>query len=280
MTSADAYVIPPNLATHLGRIAQVLRPNLTDQRFERLATVVSRRSRAILPVFQSTAHCHNISAVLRSVEACGFQDAFFVYENPVYVGGHIRDTVERGSSNWLTLRAAPDVAAVKRFLGAAGYKVLLVTKPDFALTGSHFRRDVPEFSNCDLPTPAFAEGFLRHKVALVFGNERFGVSAEWNECADGYLAVEMRGFVESLNLSVCAGILLHGLRQAREAAGLPGITAQEKEILLDLWTLRSCLSAYDILGRSHPELMNYFRHLRDGRFFVPFGELNGGPDCG
>ena len=42
------------------------------------------------------------------------------------------------------------------------------------------------------------------KVALVFGNERHGVSPEVQSQADGVFWIPMRGFTQSLNISVAA----------------------------------------------------------------------------
>ena len=39
-----------------------------------------------------------------------------------------------------------------------------------------------------------------NRIALVSGNEKLGLAEEWAQYADGYLHVEMNGFVESLNV--------------------------------------------------------------------------------
>jgi TrmH family RNA methyltransferase len=50
------------------------------------------------------------------------------------------------------------------------------------------------------------------RVALVVGNEPRGVDAGVRALADGTVAVPLDGGVESLNVAVAAGILLHALR--------------------------------------------------------------------
>jgi len=47
------------------------------------------------------------------------------------------------------------------------------------------------------------------RFALVTGNEREGVSSEFLAAAQQRVRIPMRGFVESLNLSVATAILLH-----------------------------------------------------------------------
>jgi len=55
------------------------------------------------------------------------------------------------------------------------------------------------------------------KVALVFGNESRGVSDEALALADARCAIPMRGFVQSLNVSVAAAISLAKAVERREA---------------------------------------------------------------
>jgi tRNA (guanosine-2'-O-)-methyltransferase len=76
--------------------------------------------------------------------------------------------------------------------------------------------------------------------ALVFGNEHRGVSPVVRACADRLFAIPMRGFAESFNLSVAAGMsLYHAVRQ-REAAGRPSdLDEAERDALLSRYELRS-----------------------------------------
>jgi TrmH family RNA methyltransferase len=50
------------------------------------------------------------------------------------------------------------------------------------------------------------------RLALAVGNEPRGVDARVREIADGALGIPLDGGVESLNVAVAAGILLHALR--------------------------------------------------------------------
>ncbi len=50
------------------------------------------------------------------------------------------------------------------------------------------------------------------KLALILGNEVTGVAGETMQTADAVLHVPMLGKKESLNVAVCAGIMLYGLR--------------------------------------------------------------------
>jgi 23S rRNA (guanosine2251-2'-O)-methyltransferase len=49
----------------------------------------------------------------------------------------------------------------------------------------------------------------KKKYALVFGHEMYGVSEEVLQKADGAIAISQHGTKHSLNISVCAGIVVH-----------------------------------------------------------------------
>lgn len=62
---------------------------------------------------------------------------------------------------------------------------------------------------------------LAGRVALVFGNERGGVSRRWLDAADAAVAIPMGGGMDSLNVAVAAGIVLfEAARQRSIAAGV------------------------------------------------------------
>ena len=53
------------------------------------------------------------------------------------------------------------------------------------------------------------------RVCVVLGNEREGIHGELALACSARVRVPMRGFVESLNVSVTAAILLHAATQGR-----------------------------------------------------------------
>jgi tRNA (guanosine-2'-O-)-methyltransferase len=61
----------------------------------------------------------------------------------------------------------------------------------------------------------FDTSFAGKNIAILLGNEHRGLSRLMIERADKLLRIPMRGFVESLNISVTAGILLFELTRQR-----------------------------------------------------------------
>lgn len=264
------YFIPTDLQGDFGCIQDVLSNVLTENRIVRFQAVAASRTRAVMPVFESTHHSHNISAVLRTADAFGFQDVSFVYHQPD-MKFRISDSVERGSSTWLCARRTNSIQDCATVLKASGYKIFLVSLPSFARTSSHYESALPSFAAHEIGGRNFNEVVNDHRIALVSGNEKYGISEDWVAFADGYLHVEMNGFVESLNVSVCAGILLHALRtQWLLPHGGRLLSEGEQNLLVEHWISRSCQNAREVVERNAPLLLPWFEFVRSGKFFMPF----------
>jgi tRNA (guanosine-2'-O-)-methyltransferase len=264
------YFIPADLQGDFGGIQDVLSRIITTDRLKRLQQVAAERTRAVMPVFESTHHSHNISAVLRTADAFGFQDVSFVYHQPD-MKFRLSDSVERGSSVWLMTRRTTSIEDCATVLKASGYKILLVSLPTFARTADHYQKNLPSFAGHEIGNKAFNAMVGNSRIALISGNEKFGISEQWTNFADGYVHVAMNGFVESLNVSVCAGILLHALRhQWMSEQNKHELSAAEQNLLVEHWLARSCQNALPVVEREKPLLLPWFEFVRGGKFYRPF----------
>ena len=52
-------------------------------------------------------------------------------------------------------------------------------------------------------------------TAFVVGSEAFGLSKEWVEAADNHIVIPMQGKIDSMNVSVSAGILIFEAKRQR-----------------------------------------------------------------
>ena len=93
-------------------------------------------------------------------------------------------------------------------------------------------------------------------VALVFGNERRGVSRQFVERADDAFYLPMGGFTQSFNISVaCAMALYAAIASGAFAEGT--LTEAERDKLLALWLLRDVKAARPILRQAGIELDDF-----------------------
>ena len=171
------------------KLIEGLEQFVTEERKERLQTVLANRTRHVTVVLEDLYQTQNISAVMRSCECYGVQDAYIVENRNTF---EVHKDISMGADKWLTLRHYPhsehNVKQCIDDLHARGYTVI-ATLPDEKRT-----------TIMDLP--------VERKTAFLFGTELTGLSEEAVRYADGAALIPMYGFTESFNISNSAAIIL------------------------------------------------------------------------
>ena len=168
---------------------------LVPARRARVDEVVAGRTRTLTVVMESFCDPQNVNAVLRTCEAFGVQELHAV-EGPMKPYDRNKK-ISQNADKWLDVRRWSSTGECLRHLKAEG----------FAIYATHL----------DERARPIGELSFAGKVALVFGNEHRGVSDEALALADATYAIPMRGFVQSLNVSVAAAISLAKAVERREA---------------------------------------------------------------
>lgn len=162
---------------------------VTDVRKERLQEVLQNRTRHITVVLEDLYQTQNISAVMRTCDCYGIQDAYIVENRNEF---EIHKDISMGADKWLTLHHYPhsehNMKQCIDDLHAKGYTVV-ATLPDEKKNTIH-----------DLP--------INQKTAFLFGTELTGLSDEAIQYADCNALIPMYGFTESFNISNSAAIIL------------------------------------------------------------------------
>lgn len=185
---------------------------VSPARLERMRTVLAQRTRYVVPVFENLYKTHNAAAVIRTAEAFGVAQAHFIIEGETEYEDH-RD-ITQGSHRWVDIRTHASTEACFAALRDEGYLIVG--------TCLHEQAVVPEALLLDRP------------LALVFGNELAGMSAGAIRSCDLLVKIPMYGFVESLNISVSAALLLSGLLtriRATPELAWPLAPAERRKIL-------------------------------------------------
>ncbi|MEZ4317874.1 MAG: RNA methyltransferase [Myxococcota bacterium] len=176
--------------------------------------VLDQRLHHVSVAVEALFHRHNVSAVLRTVDAMGVHRAHLVEGHFQAVRG-----ASRGAERWLELHHHESPEQAVERIHAAGYRIWCADLADDAVT--------PEEVPLDRP------------VCVWLGAELVGVSPVAREACDGVITVPMRGFSQSLNVSVAAALTL---RPVAERARLLGASAllppDEREALWDHWMAR------------------------------------------
>jgi len=166
------------------RVVELLEPLVLARRAQRLREVIGRRLSSVQVVFDAPHDPHNGAAVLRSCEAFGVQFVHVVERLEVFLAA---PTVAKGAEKWVDLHHWTNVEDTIAAMKDQGLE-LVAAAADGELA-PHELASIP-------------------RLALVLGNERDGIADTLAAACTRRVRVPMRGFVESLNVSVSAAILL------------------------------------------------------------------------
>lgn len=204
-----------------------LAPRLTPERWEKIQRVVAARTCDVAPVLENIYDRGNTSAVMRSAEAMGFQNIYLIEPGEKFKEAN---RVTAGADKWLDVAKFRDTPAAIDSLRSRGYRIL----------ATHLDSKAKPLEEEDLTKP----------IAIVFGNEKDGISREMQEMADQTVILPMRGFVQSYNISVAAAIAFQTISSARARAGLNGnLNSDERRLLQAHYVLRTLDNSFDILRR-------------------------------
>jgi len=188
----------------------------TSKRLARIKSVVKNRTNDIVMVLEDIHDPHNAAAILRTCDACGIQNVHFIFDktksyNPAKVG-----KVSSSSANkWLTFHKHNSAADCLDKLKKQEYTIVSTILEPRA-------KSLYELS------------LSKQKVALVLGNEHTGISETLKARSDILTYIPMKGFVESLNVSVAAAVCLFEItRQHNQDKGRHDLSADEQQSLVD-----------------------------------------------
>lgn len=208
---------------------------MLPERFEIIKKVVQNRTNYLTVCLENIFHGQNASAIIRSCEAFGVQNIHVIEDRC-----HFRPNVDivKGADKWLDIhRHNEDNASenlVKK-LKSEGYRIIATSPHINGSTAEDF--DVTQ-----------------GKVAIFLGTEKQGVSKYVMENADDYIHIDMHGFVESLNVSVCGAIILSTLTDKLRKSNVDWeLTAEQQLVMLNRWMKLSVREAEKIIKQRYEQ---------------------------
>lgn len=178
-----------------------LRP-MTPQREEKFRRVVAQRQFNLTVVLENVHDPHNIGAVMRTCDAVGISEIYVLYteeqltEETLQVG----TSAASGAKKWVQVHLFEDTAACFSAIREK-YDHIFAT---------HLAEDAKSLYDLDLTA----------SVALLFGNEKDGISEASLAYTDGNFLIPQMGMVQSLNISVACAVSLYEALRQRQQAGL------------------------------------------------------------
>jgi tRNA (guanosine-2'-O-)-methyltransferase len=170
----------------------------------------------------------NISAAMRSAEAFGFCDFHIVeFKNKKFKEAN---RVTQGTDKWLNISRFDNPSDCAKSLKAKGFQIF----------ATHLEAAAP-ISEVDFSNP----------TAIVFGNEKAGVSAEMLDVVDGQVIIPMHGFAQSFNISVAAALsFYHAYQERVRRLGRSGdLSAEDKKRLLANYLVKTVMAPGKLLKR-------------------------------
>jgi 23S rRNA (guanosine2251-2'-O)-methyltransferase len=136
---------------------------------------------------------HNYGAILRSCDQFGVDLVISRNRRNAKYAGVIAQT-SAGAASWVPAAEAANLPRAARLLKDAGFWIY----------------------GADMRGEALYKKDLRGRVAIVLGSEGEGISRLLRENCDAMIAVPSGGKIDSLNVSVAAGVLLYEVIRQRE----------------------------------------------------------------
>ncbi len=209
------------------KLLNYLEDFISEERRERFISVLAHRTKHITVALEDVFQMHNTSAVIRSCDVFGIQEAHLIQNRNA---NELDKNIAMGAQQWVDVHRYKNTSDCITALKSKGYKIIATTPHDNAVL-------LPDFKIDD-------------KIALFFGTERDGLTPEVMEQADGFLKIPMKGFTESLNISVAAAIILQDLNTKLMQTDIAWQLTEAEKLEKRLeWTKKSIKSIDQILER-------------------------------
>ncbi|MFI3320971.1 MAG: RNA methyltransferase [Rikenellaceae bacterium] len=214
----------------IDREVEFLSRFMGSERFDTLCQTTKLRTNYMTVCVENIFHPQNASAIIRSCEAFGLQNVHVV-ENLTHFRPNVN--IVKGSDKWVDINHYPkntSTTDIINTLRSKGYKIVAATPHEVDYT--------PQ--TLDISEP----------IALFFGTEKQGISKELEQNADSFIKIPMYGFVESLNVSVCAAIMIQTIMDRVRSSDIAWQLSERKQKeLLHRWMRYSVRDAERILQK-------------------------------
>ncbi|RUO63596.1 tRNA (guanosine(18)-2'-O)-methyltransferase TrmH [Pseudidiomarina insulisalsae] len=185
---------------------------MSPERFARINELLDRRQPDLTLCLESVHKNHNLSALIRTADAVGLHEVHAIWFDRK---GRVKGGTAMGSQQWVRVNHHDSTEAAVAQLKAENKQVLV----------TNLSAQAVDFRSIDYTRP----------TAIIFGQEKHGVSEQALQLADQHVVIPMVGMAQSLNVSVAAAAILYEAQRQRENAGMyqsPQLSAEERHRVL------------------------------------------------
>ncbi len=188
----------------------------TDERLQKIIETASARQFSLRVVMENIHDPHNVSAIFRTCDAVGVPKISLLYTFESFP--RISKTSSSSANKWIEVEKFNNTKNCYDELHEQGFKIY----------ASMLNKNAKNIYDIN----------FTKKIALVFGNEKRGVSPEAEKLSDETFYIPMRGMIQSLNVSVAAAVTLYEAQRQRVIKGMyrrSELSKEELDQLIDKW---------------------------------------------
>lgn len=197
---------------------------MNEKRLSKIREVARTRQNTLAVILENVHDLHNLGAVMRTSDSVGAKEIYVIYSDPNLVPTRVKlgKRTSAGTRRWLDVFFYDDLELC----------MADVRKKYQKIYATHLGQNSHSLYDLDLTAP----------VALLFGNEKEGVSPEALKHCDGNFVIPQIGMAQSLNISVAAAVTLYEAYRQRKSKGMYGDnvpqTLAEQEALYEVFLER------------------------------------------
>jgi 23S rRNA (guanosine2251-2'-O)-methyltransferase len=175
----------------------------SDQKFYSLYEIINSSKQSAFPlilILDSIQDTHNLGAILRTAECTGVDGVIITKHNSAPVNATVVKT-SAGATEHVKICSVNNLSQTLKELRDNGFWIVGSSLENFP-SG---KPSVKNYTEVDYKLP----------IALIVGNEEKGIRRLTAESCDFLVQIPMKGKIQSLNVSVAAGILLFEILRQR-----------------------------------------------------------------
>jgi len=200
----------------------------TEQRVNKLKRVAEARQAGFTVVIEDVYDPHNLGAISRSCDAFGIQQINVIFEtHPPFDPKEVGKNSSTATNKWLHYRIHHGTETALKALKDEGW----------ALVAAALDPAAESIFEAELCAP---------RIALLFGNEKTGLSETALALADRKVMIPMRGIAQSMNVSVSAALCIYEVTRQRLTRCPQALSMAPEEIAQ---TLDYFLDMHEQLGK-------------------------------
>ncbi|MDR2481385.1 MAG: 23S rRNA (guanosine(2251)-2'-O)-methyltransferase RlmB [Spirochaetaceae bacterium] len=160
--------------------------------FEEMLDSLNGKENALVVILDEITDPHNYGAIIRSCDQFG-ADMVIIRNKRTARHSDIVAKSSAGAAAWIPIAETPNLPRAVEALKAAGFWIY----------------------GADMSGECIFDRNMRGRCAVIFGSEGGGLSRLLRETCDVLVAVPSLGRIDSLNVSVAAGVVLYEITRQR-----------------------------------------------------------------